>query len=112
VADVVLREDTDELDERYVKRPGNLLGPPIGTQFDTMFPLFERFENSNEVVDYADFEAREYSDMLDRDGKAKTIEAVLTLPQRMVSWSVRPREGDRKPSSSKRCSPDPRTLEA
>lgn len=74
-------------------RPNDLLGPQIGTSFDELFAMYETPDGKN-VFDYGDYEARELQDMLDRDGNASKAELILSLPLRMLAWSLEPAKGD------------------
>lgn len=46
------------------------------------------------VFDYGEWESRDIESMLERDGKARALEAVLTLPIRGARWSIKPGRGD------------------
>lgn len=86
-----LREAKEELVRDGA--PRDLFGKEIGTGFDELFPMYETADGKN-VFDYGDYEAREYGEMLDRDGQAGKIEQVLSLPLRMLTWEIEPAEGD------------------
>lgn len=66
----------------------------IGTGFDPLHDrLFTSFQDGK-VFDYGDTDARDFQEMLDRDGKARGIEQALTLPLRSASWAVHGASGD------------------
>lgn len=56
-----------------------LLDKEEGSPFDYRSLLFGNFEDG-EVFDYGEFMARDRAEMFDRDGKAVSIRAVLSLP--------------------------------
>lgn len=67
----------------------------IGTGFDPLHDrLFLSFDGGK-VFDYGDTQARDYQEMLDRDGKARGIEQALTLPLRSAPSAIHPAQGDR-----------------
>jgi len=56
--------------------------------------LFTRFDDGK-VFETRDLRAQDFENMLRLDGKAKTLEQVLTLPLRSAAHSIEPAEGDR-----------------
>lgn len=72
-----------------------LPGPTIGSAFDPYERLFGSFDGGT-VFDYtAQYEARDMRDMLARDGQARSLEQVLTLPLRSADWKItNPASGD------------------
>lgn len=68
------------------------VGPEIGSPFDDT-RLFGGWEDGK-VFDYDDWSARDFEEMLDRDGKAQTLERVLTLPIRSARTDIQPQKGD------------------
>lgn len=64
-----------------------LLRPPVGTVFDSYEPVFGAYDNGT-VFDYGDFDVRDIAAMLRRDGKARSLEQVLTLPIRGADWRL------------------------
>lgn len=64
-----------------------LLRPPVGTVFDAYERVFGSYDNGT-VFDYGDFDVREIATMLRRDGKARSLEQVLTLPIRGADWRI------------------------
>lgn len=71
-----------------------LASPELGTGFDALGDrLFLSF-NDGRVFDYGQTRARDYTEMLDRDGKARAIEQALTLPLRSAAWDIHPEKGD------------------
>lgn len=55
--------------------------------------LFGAFEHGM-VFDYGEWQARDLAQMLERDGKARQLEQVLTLPIRQAPWDIEPAKGD------------------
>lgn len=51
-------------------------------------------DGSTSVFDEDEFLSRDYEEMLKRDGKARAIEQVLTLPIRSATWKIVPGDGD------------------
>lgn len=47
------------------------------------------------LLDEREFESLDFGEMLGRDGKARTIEQVLTLPIKSAPWKIQPGAGDR-----------------
>lgn len=70
-----------------------LLRPPVGSVFDPLQPMFGVYD-SNTVFDYGEFDAADIQTMLRRDGKARSLEQVLTLPIRGATWKIDPETGD------------------
>jgi hypothetical protein len=70
-----------------------ILGGEVGTQFDLLHDrLFGIFDGS--VLDAGTWTARDLEVMLQRDGQAAAIEAVITLPIRQASFAIEPSKGD------------------
>jgi hypothetical protein len=65
-----------------------------GSAFGMRDLLFADYRDGT-VFDYGEFEAGDVAAMLDREGKARTLEQVLTLPIRSAAWSIEPAPGDR-----------------
>lgn len=65
----------------------------IGSAVNVHDPLFEAFDNGA-VFDYDEWDIADLNDMLRRDGKARALEAVLTLPTRGCDFDIVPNEGD------------------
>jgi hypothetical protein len=72
---------------------GALMGPELGTGFDQAQRLFAYY-GSGDVFDYGEFSARDYKQMLARNGTASALELVLTLPIREADFSIEPGKGD------------------
>lgn len=73
----------------------HLLGDERGTAFDQSTLMFSNFEDGG-VFNYDAGTIRDYEKMLDRDGKAATLEQALTLPLRRAQRTIR-----RGPASTK-----------
>lgn len=69
-----------------------LTGPAVSTPFDVYERLFPSFRGGV-VFDYGEFDARQMREMLRRDGNARKIEQVLTLPIRSAGWEIRAAPG-------------------
>lgn len=65
----------------------HILDKEDGTSFDKSSILFTAFE-SGEVFNYDRGTVKAIDDMLDRDGKAATLEQVLTLPIRQAPLTI------------------------
>lgn len=65
----------------------HLIGKEEGSAFDQESLLFGDF-NEGGVFVYDDADIRETKDMLKVDGKAQTLESVLTLPLRAAPWWI------------------------
>jgi hypothetical protein len=70
-----------------------LLQGEIGTAYDARESLFA-YTGDGEMLDYGDWNDRDVEVMLDRDGRAGAIEAVLTLPIRQASRAIEKADGD------------------
>jgi hypothetical protein len=70
-----------------------LLTPPVGTIFDPYERVFGSYDNGT-VFDYGDFDVRDLASMLRKDGKARSLEQVLTLPLRGATWKIEPDKND------------------
>jgi hypothetical protein len=75
------------------KTQKQLLQGEIGTQFDAREGMFA-YTGDGDLLDYGDFNDRDITVMLERDGQAAAIEAVLTLPIRQASRSIEKAGGD------------------
>lgn len=64
-----------------------------GSAVDAGDRLFLSFEDGAIFTPH-DFEVRKVEEMLRSDGRARSLEAVLTLPLRGAPWSIEPGEGD------------------
>lgn len=69
-----------------------LAGPPLSSTFDVYERMFASFDMGT-VFDYGQADARDLREMLRRDGNARKIEQVLTLPLRSAAWEIRPAPG-------------------
>jgi hypothetical protein len=70
-----------------------ILGGELGTQYDSMTRMFSTFGDGS-VLDYGEWSSRDVAKMLDQDGQASALEAVLTLPIRQASRAIEPSKGD------------------
>jgi hypothetical protein len=70
-----------------------LLQGEIGTAYDAREGMFA-YTGDGELLDYGDWNDRDVEVMLDRDGRAGAIEAVLTLPIRQASRAIEKADGD------------------
>lgn len=66
----------------------HLLGEERGTAFDQSTLMFSNFEDG-EVFNYDAGTIRDFETMLERDGKAATLEQALTLPLRRAQRVIR-----------------------
>ncbi len=73
--------------------PPALVGEPIGTAADYHDRLFTYFQG-NQSLQAATVGATEINEMLAADGKAASLEGVLTLPLRGARWQIHPGPGD------------------
>lgn len=64
-----------------------LVGPALGSAFDPYDRLFPSYGHGG-VFDYGHTESRDLHEMLTRDGKARSIEQVLTLPLRGADHEI------------------------
>lgn len=80
-----------ELSPQQAKK---LLGTELGSSFDTSERLFSYWDNGT-VLDLDTWNERGIREMLNRDGQAAALEAVLTLPIRQADWSIMPAKGDK-----------------
>lgn len=70
-------------------------GTEIGTEISPWQP-YGGIDSYGNLIDWTDqFQARDLQEMLRRDGKARALESVITLPIRAESTSITPRKGDR-----------------
>jgi len=72
----------------------DLMRGEVGTEFDIGQNMFGLFGQSGDVFDYGQILARDFSVMLERDGQAAALEAVLTLPIRQASRAIEPGKHD------------------
>jgi hypothetical protein len=72
----------------------DLLSQEQGTQFSIYDRMFAGYMNGD-VFDYGQVGSQDYEVMLQRDGQAAAIEAVLTLPIRQASRAIEPGKGDK-----------------
>jgi len=70
-----------------------LLQGEIGTQYDMRDRMFA-YSGDGDILDYGDWNDRDVEVMLERDGRAAAIEAVLTLPIRQASRAIEKADGD------------------
>lgn len=90
-----LTPDLDEQDRKLTDRERRrwLLGPTISSPFDANDRLFPSFEQSGVFDESTGNDARDIKQMLRRDGRARSLEAVLTLPERSVVPEIREATG-------------------
>lgn len=74
--------------------------PRLGVEDGTQFGWFDRFHTAMTpdgqfLTDLSDWQAREMHEMLEKDYKAKQIEAVLSLPIVSAEWTIQPTKGDK-----------------
>lgn len=67
-------------------------GRELGSQFDQQSILFSTFSDGT-AFDYGEWEAADIDEMLERDGRARAIEQVLTLPLRSAPVTYTPGYG-------------------
>src|ERR1700761_519231 len=70
-----------------------LMQGELGTAFDAQEGMFA-YSGDGEILDYGDWNDRDIAVMLERDGQAAAIEAVLTLPIRQAARSIEPGKDD------------------
>jgi hypothetical protein len=70
-----------------------VLGGELGTQFDSQNRMFSSY-GDGAVLDYGQWSSRDMATMLERDGQASALEAVLTLPIRQASRAIEPGKHD------------------
>lgn len=63
-----------------------LTGPTLATPFDAYDRLFPDFRNGD--VFTVAWDTRRLKEMLERSGKARSVEQVLTLPLRSAPWEI------------------------
>lgn len=70
--------------------------PRIDTELGSAFDIDQMFGayEDGRVFEYRDFQSRDVAQMLERDGKARTIEQVLTLPIMGAGWQIKAAKGD------------------
>jgi hypothetical protein len=83
-ANTNLNGKSDELTRAQKRR---LASPPLGSAFDPYDRLFPSYGQGG-VFDYGHAEARDLHQMLAKDGKARAIEQVLTLPLRGANHEI------------------------
>lgn len=66
------------------------LGVEEGSSFGYFDQWYGRTNDGKGVVDYADWEARDMHEMLEKDYKGKQIESALSLPVISANWSIEP----------------------
>jgi hypothetical protein len=71
-----------------------LLGSELGSQWDVQDRMFS-FYSDGAVFDYSEWTSRDMAVMLQRDGQAAAIEAVLTLPIRQANRSIEKGKDDK-----------------
>jgi hypothetical protein len=71
-----------------------LLGPEIGSQWDIQDRMYS-FYSDGAVFDYSEWTSRDMAVMLQKDGQAAAIEAVLTLPIRQASRTIEAGKDDK-----------------
>lgn len=73
-----------------------LLGAEIGSEFDLLGNrMFGLFGTDGSVFDYGQVTSRDFQVMIERDGQAAALEAVLTLPIRQAARAIEPAKGDK-----------------
>lgn len=75
------------------KQKKELLGAEIGTSFDMYTRMFAAF-SGGDVFEIGEWRVRDLDAMLSRDGTAKALEQVLTLPIRSAAYSFQAAPGD------------------
>ena len=75
------------------KQKKELLGGEIGTAFDMYTRLFAAF-SGGDVFEIGEWRVRDLDAMLARDGTAKALEQVLTLPIRSAAFTFQASPGD------------------
>ncbi len=75
------------------KQRKELLGAEIGTQFDMYTRMFAAF-SGGDVFEIGEWRVRDLDAMLSRDGTAKALEQVLTLPMRSAAFSFQAAPND------------------
>lgn len=87
--------DTSKADDPDDAKPAprGLVGVETGSAFDEgqMFGAYE----DGAVFELRDFTPLDVQQMLRRDGKARTIEQVLTLPIMQATWTIEGAKGDK-----------------
>lgn len=73
--------------------PAGITGQPQGTTADYNDRLFTYYKDDQALIPSL-IGTKEIDEMLDRDGKAKSLEGVLTLPLRGARWQLHPAPGD------------------
>lgn len=76
------------------KQKKELLGAEIGTAFDMYTRMFAAF-SGGDVFEIGEWRVRDLDAMLSRDGTAKALEQVLTLPIRSAAFTFQAAPGDR-----------------
>lgn len=84
--------DQDRADSKTKKRLTRRRA--TGIHFTPEEQLFHSWQGGL-VFDYGHHDARDMITMLERDGKARQLEQVLTLPIRGAAWEIEPAKGDR-----------------
>ncbi|HEV2174249.1 MAG TPA: hypothetical protein VGR71_11815 [Nitrospira sp.] len=75
------------------KQKKELLGAEIGTAFDMYTRMFAAF-SGGDVFEIGEWRVRDLDSMLSRDGTAKALEQVLTLPLRSAAYTFQAADGD------------------
>jgi hypothetical protein len=70
-----------------------IMGAETGTEFDLTQRIFANFGDGS-VLDYGEWSTRDMQTMLEKDGQAAALEAVLTLPIRQASRAIEPSKHD------------------
>jgi hypothetical protein len=70
-----------------------VMGGELGTQFDYQTRMFSTYGDGS-VLDYGQWTSRDMATMLERDGQAAALEAVLTLPIRQAARAIEPSKDD------------------
>lgn len=83
-ANTNLNGSAEALTERKKR---SLAGPALGSAFDPYDRLFPSYSHGG-VFDYGHEESRDLYEMLRKDGKARAIEQVLTLPLRGADFEI------------------------
>ncbi len=86
--------DTSQVTSKDKRKAARALNKgPDGQPFDPWDRLFIGF-NENTVFEYGQFDMLAIRTMLGRDGKARGLEQVLTLPIRSATWKLSAGKGD------------------
>lgn len=80
--------ELEDLTELAAMDPKSLVGPALATAFDIDDRFFADFK-TGDVYEQRDPKTRQLKAMLGKDGNAKKLEQILTLPIRSASYEIR-----------------------